>query len=229
MPALVNVNFYGAPFVSVNPGELMTDIFGLSTCTAVWKLKGDSNVFSLLPMLMAHPLYPFTHMERRRVQISEGYYIVTGEFAGVDGGRSPSIYELCLGVADEPIETHPNFRTTIGGSPSNPLNGAIFIGPDGLPSDDDSIARFSYFNHSTNLVGIESYLAADQMTWRERYVINVQPTPGNVGHIDAPAGPAPSATNWLKISCNYEQRGLAYFVTNEWRASGRRAWNPSIY
>jgi hypothetical protein len=229
MPALVNVNFYGHTFTTVNPGELMTDIFGLSTVTTVWKLKADAAVFSLLPMLMQHPIYTFTNMERRRVQISEGYYIVTGDFAGVDGGRSPSIYELCLGVADEPIETHPDFESDIGGTPSNPLHGAIFLGPDGQPSSDNATGRFAYFNHSTNLVGIESYLAADQMTWRERYVINTQPTPGNVGHIDSPAGPAPVAINWIKLSCNYEQRGLAYFVTNEWRASGRRGWNTLIY
>jgi len=212
-----------------DPGELMTDIFGLSTVTTIWKCPIDRP--NLIPgMLVAHPIYTFAHMERRRIQMGQGYYIITGDFAGVDGGTSIPIYELCLGVADEPIVTHPKFISDIGGTPSAPKNGAIFLGPDGQISSDDAVGQFSYFNHSTNeFVGIESYLAADQMTWRERYVSVTTPSSSNVGFISSPPGGAPSAVNWIQISANFEQRGLAYFITNEWRASGRRGWSSTIY
>jgi hypothetical protein len=211
-----------------DPGELMTDIFGLSTVTTVWKCPIDRRNL-IPPMLVQHPIYTFANMERRRIQMGQGYLIITGDFAGVEGTTSIPIYELCIGVADEPIVTHPKFAGSIGGTPSDPLNGAIFLGPDGQVSSDNETAQFAYFNHSTNFVGIESYLAADQMTWRERYVSRFQPNASNVGYINFPPGGPPGASNWIQISANFEQRGLSYFITNEWRAGGRRGWNNTIY
>lgn len=212
-----------------DPGELMTDIFGLSTVTTVWKCPIDRRNL-IPPMLVRHPLYPYTNMERRRIQMGQGHFIITGDFAGVENSTSIPIYELCLGVADEPIVTHPKFEAGIGGTPSAPLHGAIFLGPDGQVSSDDEVGQFAYFNHSTTeFVGIESYLAADQMTWRQRYVSVFIPDTSQVGYINSPPGPHPSAPNWIQVGANYEQRGLAYFITNEWRASGRRGWSNTIY
>jgi hypothetical protein len=183
-------------------------------------------------MFSAHPIYTWTNLERRRVQIGEGIMTITGDYAGVNG-ESAHIFELCLGIADEPIVTHPRFTSDIGGLPSAPLHGAVFLDPDGNVTTDDAIGNFAYFNHSTEFAGIESYLAADQMTWRERYVSRAEPDASHVGKISNPSfgpyGTPPGTTNWLQISCTFEQRGVCFFVTNEWRAGGRRGWNTTIY
>jgi len=225
-----NLDFYGKDLVIENPGELMTDRYGLSTCTTVWRAPADFPFGSLPGIGAVHPLYGGLAMERRRVQKQEGYYTVTGEFAGLlaPATRSDSVFELSIGVQDEPIVSHPNFKSAIGGTPSNPLHGAVFLGPDGLPSTDDGTANFAYFSNTSDFAGIESYLAADFMTWRERFVCNFL-VYGSIGRIQAPSGPAPPATNWLLICVSFEQRATALFVTNEWRAGGRRGWNSAIY
>lgn len=235
---LTDLNLLGTDGLVVeSPGELMTDIFGLSTCTAVLKCPIDRS--NLWPgLLTSHPIYPNLHMERRRIQMSEGYYVITAEYAGIlGGGTSLAVYELCIGVADEPIETHPKFTSEIGGTPSNPMHGAVFLGPDGQPTSDDAVGQFAYFTHIADgsdnpFAGIESYLAADQVTWRERYVSASAPggaTPGKISSPPGGYGGLPSAVNWILVSRSFEQRGLSFFVTNEWRAGGRRGWNTTIY
>ena len=223
--------------VTEDPGDVHTDIYGLETCVATFKCPQDR--FDLVPpMFSAHPIFTYLNMERRRLSITPGFLIITGEYAGIPGGSTTPIYELSLGVADEPIETNPNF-TSFAGSPSNPLNGAYFIDPStGLQTDNDSIGEFDHFttyvgNNLNQFAGISSYFAADQLTWRERYCSTARPTDAStVGHISQPAGPAPtppSGGNWLYIGLNYEQRGNCFFITREWRASGRRRWNSVIY
>jgi len=231
---LTNLTLYGLDGLRIrNPGELMTDLYGLDTVTTVWEAPSDLPQASWPVLFSAHPLFPWTAMERRRVQIGEGVMTITADYAGVNG-QTAHIFEACLGVGDETIESHPKFVSTIGGKPSAPLNGAIFLDPDGNITTDDSLGRFAYFSHmiggSVNpFIGIESYLAADQYTIREKYVLEGSITLGPVGFIDSPPFNPGSAVNFIKISCNIERRGLCFFVTNEWRAGGRRGWNPTIY
>lgn len=212
-----------------DPGELTTDRYGLSTVTTVWRAPADLPKTSWPAIYSPHPLYPFAQLDRRRVQIQGGHTIITGEYAGVDGATD-SVYELTVGVQDEPIVSHPQFVSSIGGRPSAPLHGAIFLDPDGAVTTNDDIGQFAYFKVGSDFAGIESYLAADFVTWRQRYCTNVVVVYGDVGHISAPAGgPLVSPSNWIKISTNIERRGAAFMVCHEWRAGGRRGWNSIIY
>lgn len=223
-------------FMIEDPGDVHTDLYGLESCTAVFKMPQDR--FDLVPPMFAyHPLFTYLNMERRRLAITPGYLIVTGEFVGIPGGQTTPIYEIAVGLADEPIETHPKFVTDIGGTPSSPKNGAVFLDPDGDISTDDAIGRFAYFSHMVGgtlntFAGIDSYLAADQISFRQKFYATFRPNlTQQVGFINFPQGPAPpvSGPNWLLISCTYEQRGNIFFICNEWRNSGRRGWNTTIY
>lgn len=240
---LQHSNIYGnTGLITESPGELMTDLYGLSTCTTVWKCPTTHPEY-IPPMFAFHPLYPFVNMERRRVTIQGGFFIITGEFAGIDGGQTVPIYELCLGLGEDPIEVHPKFISTLGGTPSAPLNNAIFVGPDGSKSADDATGRFDYFPRQLSdgsdnpLGGISSFLDMSQAVWRERFYTTARPSDMSfVGHIESPEGPVPalgtiggSVQNWLLQALTYEQRGLCYSVTKEWRASGFRGWNVDIY
>lgn len=231
-----NNQFGNNGLILESPGDLHTDIYGLETCTAVFKCPMDN--FSLVPAMFSfHPIFGYLNMERRRVSITPGFLVITGEYAGIPGGSTVPIYEISIGLADEPIVTHPKFTNYIGGTPSTPLNGAIFLDPDGEVTSDDSLGQFAYFSHTAGgiqnaFAGIDSYLAADQIVWREKYYSLARPViTQQVGYIMPPAGPVPSVSgpNWLFTGCTYEQRGNVYFVCNEWRNSGRRGWNQTIY
>jgi hypothetical protein len=189
-------------------------------------------------MFSVHPIYTFLNLERRRVSIESGWYIIQADYAGVDG--SPfAIYELCLGLGEEPIQNHPNFGA-IAGSPSSPANGAIFVDfeqQDKVSTDNDRgiFQGFLPFVGGTlnPKGGITSFLDMSQAVWRERYVSTSRPGDiAFVGHISFPSGPCPglgSGQNWIYAGVTYEQRGLAYTVSREWRASGFRGWDPDIY
>lgn len=230
-------NFYGAHgLVIEKPGDLMTDIYGLSTCSTVAKCATTSPT-AIPAMFSVHPIYTFLNLERRRVSIENGYYVIQGDYAGVDG--SPfAIYELCLGLGEEPIQTHPRFDE-IAGSPSAPINGAKFLDfeTQRISTDDDRgiFVEFSPYNGGVlnPKGGISSFLDMSQAVWRERYVSRSRPGDiAFVGHISFPSGPVPglgSGQNWLYAGVTYEQRGLAYTVSREWRASGFRGWDSDIY
>lgn len=222
--------YYGDSIIIVDPGEVVTDLFGLETSTVVWKIA-ENNSGAIPSMFSPHPdpNYPYLNLERRRIQKQDGWIVFTGDYAGVNG-TSEAVYELTVGVQDEPIVSHPKFVSSIGGTPSAPLHGAVFLGPDGQITSDNSLGQFAYFSVNSDFAGIEGYLAADFMTWRERYCTNSLIVYNDIGFISPPNGIVPvTAINWIKVSMNIEQRGLSYVVCNEWRAGGRRGWNNTIY
>jgi hypothetical protein len=233
------LNVYGnTGLILESPGSNVTDIYGLETCTAVFK----SAVGEVPAMFTYHPVFTWLNLERRRVDLSpegnRGFTVTTGEFAGISGPTVP-IYELDLGLSEEPIETHPKFVTDIAGTASAPLNGAIFVDEGtGLITSDDAHAVFSKFvstiaGDRNPFAGITSYLDFSNSIWRKTEMLATNPTDLTLlGDIATPAGPAPAldtGQNWLFIGMSYIQRGLVYSVKWEWRASGRRGWNETIY
>lgn len=219
-------------------GELNSDIYGLQTCETTFKYS-QADFIDVTPAFEQNPFFPWLNCEATRVTEIPGFFIVTKRYAGVSGGTSTPIYELTLGLGEDPIQTHKKFVSDIAGTPSAPLNGAYFIDPEtGLLSTDDATGEFDHFrgliNGQLNLfAGISTYLNLSNVCWRERYVTTQRPTDmTTIGYIDSPHGPAPNLppdANWLNMGTSYEQRGLCYFVTNEWRGSGPRGWNPIIY
>lgn len=236
--SLVNSNYYGnSGLILEEQGELTTDLYGLTTCSVTAKCSWQ-NPGAIPGLFSAHPNFSWLNVERQRIRPKDGFFWVTLEYAGVYGGTD-AIYELCLGVGEEPIETHNLFASSIAGSPSAPKHGAIFLDPQtGDISHDDSIGVFDRFavmdsGSPNQFAGIQSYLDFNQAIWREKYYTSGRPSDSaNVGRIQSPAGPYPSlggSRNWILQSLNYEQRGLVYGVTREWKASGPKGWNPIIY
>ena len=218
-------------------GDIHTDRFGLETCTTMFKISIDTLYSSLPPINSFNPTFGWLIMERRRVTTTPGFWEVYGEYVGISQDPTDSVYELAIGLSDEPIVTHPKFISDIGGSPSRPLNGAIFLDQEGEITTDDSLGQFAYFQHMFGgqlniFAGIDSYLAADQVVWRQKYCATTPPNiTYQVGYINSPTGLNVSVhgPNWLLTSSTFEQRGRVYFICNEWRNSGRRGWNQSIY
>lgn len=243
MPVNANLqhsNYFGNPGLVIEVlGEISTDLYGLSTCSLT--AKCPQNRFDLVPPLFSyHPIFAYLNVERQRVAIREGFLWITLEYAGINGGGTMPIYELCLGVSEEAIVTHPKFVTEIGGKPSAPLHGALFLDANtGRITNDDSVGVFDrfasmYAGNPNPFAAIETFVDFSQAVWRARYYITYQPSDITyVGKISWPEGPAPSlgglGRNWLLQSINFERRGNIFGVTKEWRASGPRGWNEIIY
>lgn len=234
----VHSNYFGNTGLVVEiPGELVTDLYGLSTCSLV--ASCPMNRLDLVPPLFSqHPFFPYLNAEHQRVTIKDAKLFITIDYAGVNGATVP-IYELCAGVGEEPIETHPN-ALAIMGTPDSPVNRALFVDFEtGQLSNDPARAVFREFfpyleDGSLNpFAGISAYLDFSQCVWRQRYYSTAYPSDAtSLGRINSPPGPVPAlggSRNWIYMGLTFEQRGIVYGVTREWKASGFRGWNADIY
>lgn len=214
-------------------GQLQTDRFGLSTATARWARLDIGGTAPGTPVVFgnAHPLWTYLDCDKVSISQTEHGWEAEANFFGVTGSPEP-IYEVDHSTSEEPIETHKDFRTQLGGTPTNRLNGAKFD----TDANGAGFIGFTDFKNDTDLAdawrGIRSYLSPG-VVWRKNYVTKTLPSDfGDVGSIDVPEGnppQLPTGRNWLYLGLVWEQRGITYSVKKEWRASGRRGWNPKIY
>jgi hypothetical protein len=185
------------------------------------------------------------------------------QYAGVDDGDfDQPVYDLAVGMEEEPIETHPFFVEKIGGKPSAPIHGAQFVDASGKITGNDFVGTFAGFTTMVPIAGtpptvdvnewagIESYLDAGSITYREQYMTRSLPDDAGfydyaIGHVyNTLPGPNPSfkRRNWLYLGYTFRERGrrfssgptpdtrrAVYELTREWRLSGRRGWNKEIY
>jgi hypothetical protein len=249
-----DIQFLGKQGIILNdPGTLTTDRTGLATCTATFKVRKDH--WQTMPNLWSpHPIFGFIGMEHRELSFQGPFAVAVCKYAGVDAimyqnGNSSPVYDLCVGVSEEPIETHPDFAS-FAGSPMSPINGANFRllekgtivnaktatkpeGPDGYVFDSFDIFTGDGKGGKNKFAKVESYLEASQLTWRMTYNSKVSPASiAGVGLIGDPIGPAPRLAgkrNWLFMGITSTKRGSAYQTSMEWRASGRSGWIEEIY
>lgn len=142
-------------------------------------------------------------------------------------------------TAEEPIETNRNFLVsqdqaqsivalaggalTQGESINATTGGAVF----------DENGRFLYFNKNAkyNLFGVASYLNPN-LTYRRGFTTTTTPNLSAVGRIVTPASDFPTTVpsgTWLCTSIEYVQRGGTFQVTQDFRSSDQKGWNPYIY
>lgn len=144
-------------------------------------------------------------------------------------------YRLTTSGAQEPIQTHPDFKTTLAGDGDSPLNNAVFKG-------EEVDSEFDYFppNAGNDLEGVSAYLEPAMEV--EVTVVTISgsmadPTfhslYNNIGEIRTPTGggaPAlPLGRNWLLTGSSQEIIGGAVKATYLYRMSGRKGWNSLIY
>lgn len=214
-------------------GTLNTDYYGLDTGRVVWKIRQD--YYNNIPdMRSQHPIWSWLTMEKRTVAIEPGFALITGEYAGIQGSRKPSVFECSAGTSDEPIETHPDFVDNIAGKPSSPLNGAIFLDPKtNQPTTDDAKGVFDKFTAvvggvRNEFAGVQAYLSP-QVVLREVWISTIAVVANNVGKISSPPFTPGVPGNWLQTGVSFQQRGLVFQNVIEWRSSGRYNWNTTLY
>lgn len=134
----------------------------------------------------------------------------------------------------EPITSHPLFTSTLAGTASAPLNGAVWIDKNGVaygqPGYDSASGRFSYFGPGS-FFGQESYLLP-KATYRYSYNATSVPTAADVGTIvSAPTGSPslPTGCTWLLTGRTWRRQGSIYRISETYMGSGPNGWNTTIY
>ena len=221
-----------------NGGTLVTDKYGLTTGTVVYRLPVGR--VELQPAFgSSHPYAAFCGLERRELRFTPGFWTLVCDYAGAEQDESDPEYELEIGTGREPIETHPDFVTKIGGKPSAPKNGAVFVDDTGHPTSDDKIGIFDRFRMTLEsgernlMAGVTGYEAANLTTWVKSWTSRSRPSDGgNVGLIDNPEGNPPnygSGRNWRYMGLSSLKRGKAHANRKAWQLSGPGGWNEMIY
>jgi hypothetical protein len=215
------LSFYGLAGLWIESyGNLVTDIYGLSTATSVYVARTGSGFTSTPRMLSPHPVWNFMHLEKRTITIDYGFTRFVCEYAGFEGAPVP-IIEWSSGVSSEPIETHPDFEN-FAGTPSSPNNGAVFLDTETQKiTNDNTKGKFAYFRSDTgnDFAGVTTYLSPYKIK-RETRLQTFPLSTSNVGQKEG---------NMLVMAISSTQRGIVYQNTKEWRDGGRRGINPDIY
>lgn len=211
-----------------------TDRYGVDTCVLSLEIPDDLFPGQLLADFAPHPRFSSMALTRRSgTRGKPGWWRVDYSFEGFLFSLPEPTYELTTSLTQEPIQTHEDFSTTIGGTPAAPLNGAIFVDYDSGFRSEKADAIFLEFGTggTPNKAGIDSYLAPGA-EWRETKFQTTRPTGiRDVGTIDTPSGSPPSVAgrDWLAWSESYVRRGYIYQVVTVWKLSGRNGWDTDIY
>ncbi len=255
--ALRKIEIHGVPGTTSipgltvsDPGTLVTDRTGFITCTAVMKIRHDRA--NLMPDINSpHPVFgSILLMEHRALSLKGGFATAMCEYCGILGVSTTPVYQLFVGVGEEPISTHPKFKTDIGGTPVAPLNGARFrnvsngtIVGVGLTPPVTTTTNIGYVFDSFEIManetdlnefaGVSSYLEVSQITWRKTWntLSTIPVDVSTVGKIVTPEGfpPTISPRNWLDMGISVDYRPGINQLTHDWKASGLRKWNLIIY
>ena len=181
-----------------------------------------------------HPRFTNMAVSQISGRLTHGgtFYEVTYLYEGFLGSLPEPEYELDVSLSEDPIETNPDFAT-FAGTPSAPLNAAVFVDPETQkPTADDAVGVFREFGIDGDKAGVAGYLVPGA-TWTEIYFSTSRPTDlGDLGEIDSPSGPNPSfgsGKTWLYSGANYRRRGFIFEIRKTWLLSGRGGWDTDIY
>lgn len=219
-------------------GELSADRYGLWGGACRYKIPPGR--LDLVPAINSpHPHASFCLAERQRVVFTPGLWTVLVDYTGALVEETEPVYEFSPGTGTEPIETHPDFLTALGGRPSAPLNGAVFLDEMGYPTSDDKLGVFDRFRTFaadgglSDMAGVSGYITANNSIWTKSWTRRAAPPAGsNFVKIDNPDGPNPNFGgdyNWLFLGTSYTKRGGAYACVSRWMLSGRNGWKEPIY
>ena len=166
------------------------------------------------------------------LRFNESFQVATLRFRGVWSSSAVRV-DVQAGLQANPIETPPNFVSTLGGMPGSPLNSAIF----------DSTGVFLGWpaGASLNLGGVRYYLAAAntyRFTQSTTNATTVASALGNVGSIASSISAGgltvsqSDAFMLQSVTLDYEYVGSAttiYTYSSVWVSTQPPGWNTNIY
>ena len=187
-------------------------------------LKGDASLRSSVPALWSpHPDDANALCFCRRIRRGKLKTIVaTLDYIGIESDPTTFIIEFNGTLNRNPIESHPQFVSNIGGNSSSPKNNAQF----------DENGLFTGFppDAGNGLGGIESYLSPTCNARRTWWTYTV-PSPQSQGTIAGTFGDiiSPAGTNFLWGALTYRQVGRLFQCAQEIIGSEKGGWNTTLY
>lgn len=188
----------------------------------------------LVQQVVIHPTFPWLIRDTASIVREEANLArVQINFKGVPPTTNQKTYRLSAVTESQPIESHKDFITKVGGTPDSPKNGAVF----------DRYSKFIGFQtklsdgSSNPKAGIRSYLSPS-LSYEEIWVngggTGLTGTLANLGKIDSPPSSNCFPTgldgrNFLLAAGDAEQVGTGLRITRKWRLSGKRGWDTDIY
>jgi len=152
------------------------------------------------------------------------------------------VYEECIvdvQTSHEPIESHPDFVTDIGGSLGTPIHGAVF------ETSGPTVGKFLFFpiidpddpmTLPSKFAGVTSYLMPHLVitqndmedAWPDNDEIALVGKIVELPFVDPPTLPAPR--NWLYSGLRIRNiANVAFEVQRVYMESGPRGWIDSVY
>ena len=156
---------------------------------------------------------------------------MTGHYLGLADDPTDSIISYVGSPDRERIETHPDFKTTIGGTAAGALNQAIFLDASGRQTSKDAAGnRFAYFDEDSDLAGVEYFLRAStqvELSWWQTDVPTVQRMV--IVEDIKPFKKPDDVTDFLIVDTPYRQVGSHYQVTQIALGSSGGGWSQLLY
>lgn len=166
------------------------------------------------------------------LEYDEVFLYANAVYRGVWSGSSTKV-DVQASLQANPIETHPNFVSTLGGTPGSPLNGAVF----------DANGTFLGWpaGASLNLGGVRYYLAASNTyrftncTSSGATMAGVISAIGSVASSISAGGLTVTGTDAFmlqNVTADYQATGagnVVYTYTQVWVSTQPPGWNTAIY
>ena len=212
--------------------EITFDYWGVGGATEHYYTQFDSSVY----LIQAKKFHPkFSWLKRKTASVTReeaGLCKVTINYEGIPPETNDKVYKVTNATSTEPIESHPDFVTKIGGKKGAKLHNAKF-------SDEGEFERFPILEENgttkNKKAGVKSYLLAG-IVYEETWTVGSTGfwdssimTP--VGQINTPPTSPLFVTgrNWLLKSCDISEKGFGYLIVRKWRRSGPNLWDEDIY
>ena len=248
-----NVSYPVLPTGTVirQPGaELISEPTGLASITEVYRgayidivtrpvlALSTGGAFSWL-YRSPHPV--FSSLLAYGVRIREGTGIINGtltvEYRGLNPALSyppPPVYTIEVSSGNEPLSTHPLWKSQIAGTATAPLNGAQWVSYDrnganynpapsgGNPGTYDSTtAVFYQWLQGSIFTGIEDYLTAGVIFKKAYTSLNAPNDYSSVASFNSPDGPSPDLPDgydWFFMGETSVDNAGIYVNEASWKA-----------
>jgi len=193
----------------------------------VFKCPASDGIGNIPPIGTPHPKKNDAKSYDAELVVTENEIaVITVDYIGL---HTPQPYQIeYIGtVGEEPIETHPKFVSSIGGTAASPKNNAKF---------DAETGEFIGFpaDAPNKLGGVRGYLAPSSVVRVSYYTASALSGLSDLGEKQSPPYlgfiSIGGSKNWLKTNWSRRDFGtFLYQITEEYTLSGKDGWNTLIY
>ena len=215
MPANVFGDLSTAPVNTPN-ATISFNRDGSLSGTAIYKFE-KTGVLSILPTGTAHPFDSDAFLSDKKITWEEPWCTIDASYMGVWSSTQQEVDCICS-TSQDPIQTHRLWASTIGGTPSAPLNLAVY----------DPNGDFLYFptDAPNSLGGVTSYLNGGleaKMSFTTDSGTDVINAINSLGHA------ASSVTlGLITFSASYRQVLVTNVTYKEYNVGGNGIWQITL-